>query len=173
MMAFKVVLYGFLPVVQALSSVHVSTTAGIVRGAIDAATPNVVHFLGIPYAEPPVGIRRWLPAIPVVTRCGYIDATRFGPACPQFEGNQGTTWTLDAPEFKITPRDYMAEDCLSVNLWVPWTGDETRSTTQTKLLPVIAWIHGGSFQTGGASIPYQNPTRWVERSKSHIVVGIK
>jgi acetylcholinesterase len=160
-----------LPLVQGLKSLKVDTTSGIVQGVVDTISPNVALFLGIPYAQQPIGSRRWLPSIPVVNKKS-IDATRFGPACPQFEGNQNTTWLSDAPEFKIVPRDFMGEDCLSVNLWVPWKERKTPGDS-ARLLPVVAWIHGGSFQTGGASIPYQNPSRWVQRSRRHIVVGVK
>lgn len=162
-----------LPLAHAVSSLWVETTAGVVHGSIDPITPNVAQFLGVPYAEQPLGARRWLPPIPAAGRNDTIEATNFGPACPQFEGNKDTTWLVDAPEFKIVPRDYMGEDCLSVNLWVPWTSEISCNQRPENPLPVIAWIHGGSFQTGGASIPYQNPARWVQRSKKHIVVGIK
>ncbi|KAF2999223.1 hypothetical protein E8E13_001574 [Curvularia kusanoi] len=156
-----------LPVALALDSLVVSTSSGLLLGAVDSVTPDVVHFLGVPYAEPPVKARRWRPAVRKTAECGkFIDATEFGPACPQYHGSAPTTWLVDAPEFHNQPEDYQDEDCLSVNIWAPWKDNATAA------LPVVAWIHGGSFQTGGAQTPYHNPSRWVQRSGKHIVVGI-
>lgn len=162
-----------VPIAHAISSLKVDTSSGPVQGAVDYATPNVAHFLGIPFAEQPLGSRRWLPSIAKGKQNETIDATRFGPACPQFEGDSKSVWSEDATEFVITPRDYMGEDCLSVNVWTPWKEDATCAGNETETLPVIAWIHGGSFQTGGTTVPYQDPSLWVERSGKHIVVGIK
>ena len=150
---------------RSVGSLTIETTSGPVTGLINGTTPKVAQFLGIPYAEPPVAERRWLPSIPKSREDG-IDATRFGLSCPQFEGNASNVWHTDAPEF-ITPANTTGEDCLFVNVWAPW------KQNGSELLPVIAWIYGGGFQTGGGNIEYQNPSRWIERSQKHIVVGIK
>ncbi|KAF2708704.1 alpha/beta-hydrolase [Pleomassaria siparia CBS 279.74] len=151
--------------VLAVSSLTIETTSGPVTGLINGTTPNVAQFLGIPYAEPPVKERRWLPSI-LKTRLSSIDATRFGYSCPQFEGNASSVWDTDAPQF-ITPANTTGEDCLVANVWAPWNKNNTEK------LPVIVWIYGGGFQTGGGNIEYQIPSRWIERSQSHIVVGVK
>ncbi|KAF2193199.1 para-nitrobenzyl esterase [Zopfia rhizophila CBS 207.26] len=148
----------------AVSSLTVDTTSGKVTGLINDTTPNVAQFLGIPYAEPPTGDRRWLPSI-AKSREESIDATKFGLSCPQFDGNAPTVWNTDAREF-VVPANTTGEDCLSVNVWAPWKPDSSEP------LPVIAWIYGGAFQTGGGNVEYQNPSRWIERSQKHIVVGI-
>ncbi|KAF2628308.1 alpha/beta-hydrolase [Macroventuria anomochaeta] len=57
------------------------------------------------------GARRWLPSAPAVRQDkGVIDATQFGPACPQLESNRSTLWSVDAPQFGIMPHDYVGED---------------------------------------------------------------
>lgn len=150
----------------AVNTLTVGTSSGPVTGFINDATPNVAQFLGVPFAEQPVGERRWLPPVLKYPELS-INATSFGPSCPQFEGNASSTWQTDAPEF-IIPNGTTGEDCLSVNVWTPWENE-----TSTELLPVIAWIYGGGFQTGGGNVPYQNPSRWIERSQRHIVVSIK
>ncbi|KAF2731340.1 para-nitrobenzyl esterase [Polyplosphaeria fusca] len=149
---------------RAISTLTVETTSGPVTGLINGTTPNVAQFLGIPFAEPPVGERRWLPSV-AKSRDGHIDATRFGLGCPQFQGNGSSVWATDAPQFN-TPANTTGEDCLSVNIWAPWQHNGTEG------LPVIAWIYGGAFQTGAGNIEYQNPSQWIERSQKHIVVGI-
>lgn len=169
----KPLLLSTFPVAQALSSLLVNTSSGLVQGSVDPITPHVAHFLGVPYAESPTGPRRWLPAIAkIYGDRSVIDATKFGPACQQYSSNKPSTWSTDAPEFNITPPNYQDEDCLFVNIWAPWQQDEPREKP-AELLPVVAWIHGGSFQTGGAQTPYHIPARWVNRSGKHIVVGLK
>lgn len=161
-----------LPYARALNSTIVDTSSGTVEGTVNAEIPNVVQFLGIPYAEAPIGPRRWLPALPKGRVSGRtIDATKFGPSCPQYQTNKPTTWITDAPEFNIEPLDYQSEDCLSVNIWAPWQNSTSCESIIKR--PVIVWIHGGSFQTGGAATPYHNPSRWVARSGEHLVVAIK
>lgn len=169
--AMKASIFFALPCANALSSLIIDTSSGFVQGKVDATTPNVVQFLGVPYAEAPIGERRWRPSWPQARAGGILDATQFGPSCPQYASNKSTTWLTDAPEFNIEPRDYQSEDCLSVNIWAPWQNSTTPA--ESCGLPVIVWIHGGSFQTGGAATPYHNPSRWVERSGEHIVVAIK
>jgi acetylcholinesterase len=157
---------------SAASSLSIDTSSGSVQGFLDDITPNVAQYLGIPFAEQPVGARRWLPPVPKSKENATIQAKHLGPACPQFERNEQNTYLTDAPEFIISPRDYQAEDCLHVNVWAPW--DECQRKEEVdEPLPVIIWIHGGSFVTGGSTVEYQNPARWVERSRKHIVVGLK
>lgn len=161
--------------VVAVRSLNIDTTSGTVQGFIDDTTPNVAQFLGIPFAEQPIGTRRWLPPAPKLKENGTIDATKLGHACPQFEVDVDTApnvWLTDAPEFVIYPSNYQGEDCLSVNVWTPWNETQCPGDT-TELLPVIAWIYGGGFQTGSGTVPYQIPSSWIERSGKHIVVGIK
>jgi acetylcholinesterase len=153
--------------VYAVSSLTIETTVGPVTGLINGTTPHVAQFLGIPFAEPPVGERRWLPAI-AKSREESVDATRFGLGCPQYAGDGQSVWATDAPEFN-TPPNTTGEDCLSINVWTPWG----MSQNSSELLPVIVWIYGGGFQSGAGSILYQNPSPWIERTQEHIVVSVK
>jgi para-nitrobenzyl esterase len=58
----------------------VATLSGVLRGAIGSTT---VTFLGIPYAEAPVGELRWRPPRPRDRWAGVLDALQFGKHCPQ------------------------------------------------------------------------------------------
>jgi para-nitrobenzyl esterase len=62
---------------------------------------GVQRFLGIPYAEPPVGDARWRPPVPKAPWPDTFRAERFGPWCAQFDYQRrdegevlsvGTTW---------------------------------------------------------------------------------
>ncbi|KAF1940563.1 alpha/beta-hydrolase [Clathrospora elynae] len=134
--------------VTAISSLNVDTSSGPVQGFMDDITPH-----------------------PKSKENAIIKATGTGPACPQFEGNAPNIWLTDAPEFIILPRDYQGEDCLNVNVWAPWNECEDEGD-EAEFLPVIVWIYGGSFLTGGPTVPYQIPARWVERTGKYFVVGI-
>ncbi|TEA13119.1 putative secreted lipase [Colletotrichum sidae] len=136
---------------------------GVVTGFTAASAPSVAQFLGIPYAEAPVGPRRWLPAL-ARQSLGAFDASKRPSSCPQTDPPAGGgAW---AAEFLIRPNS-TSEDCLNLNIWAPLGSKETG-----ELLPVVVWIHGGGFGEGSNDIAYQTPTRWVEKSQKHIVVAI-
>ena len=94
---------------------------------------GVFRFLGVPYAAPPVGDRRWRAPAPVESWDGVRPATRFGPDAVQTVGAG------------FTPRaDEQSEDCLYLNVW-------TGSLDRAALRPVMVWIHGGGNLGGAGS----------------------
>jgi acetylcholinesterase len=146
----------------AVSSLSIQTDIGTITGTTQWQYPDVAQFLGVPFAEPPIGNLRWLPPSPK-SPIGSFDASQQSPACPQFESSIPSVYNTDAREFLIIP-GLTSEDCLTLNIWAPLNATEP--------LPVLVWIYGGGFQTGGGNIGYQIPTAWVQRSQKHIVVGI-
>ncbi len=118
-----------------MAAVEVETTSGRIAGGaitVDADGAGAV-FRGIPYAAPPVGERRLRPPAPHPGWAGVRQAVAFGHAAPQPDNL--LTAGLDVA------RD---EDCLTLNVWTPGCDDAKR--------PVMVWIHGGGFTTGGSSI---------------------
>ncbi|XP_058123526.1 glutactin-like [Anopheles ziemanni] len=93
----------------------------------------VLQFLNIPYAEPPVGQRRFKAPVALSPWNGVKDVTRPGRPCPQ----PGIT-------DQITPSEITSavEDCLSLSVY-------TKNVTAK--LPVMVYIHGGSFYLGKAA----------------------
>jgi para-nitrobenzyl esterase len=85
-------------------------------------------YKGIPYAAPPVGAWRWRPPQPVAPWTEPRDFDAFGPVCPQ-------------PD----PEGESSEDCLTLNVWTPASSSDAK-------LPVMVFIHGGSFITGAGSM---------------------
>ncbi len=95
------------------------------------------EFLGIPYAEPPVGELRWRRPVAKQWQDGEVlDATEFGPHCPQCDGAGDSLHTTGS------------EDCLTLNIFRP-KADYCSDRPGTPL-PVMAYIHGGGFIAGSA-----------------------
>ncbi len=96
---------------------------GWLRGSVAA---DHVTYSVIPYAAPPTGERRWRPPAKPQGWRGIRDATQPSPLCPQgsMTGAVGT------------------EDCLYLDVTVPRNAG--------KRLPVVVWLYGGGFTTGGA-----------------------
>jgi para-nitrobenzyl esterase len=93
------------------------------------------RYLGVPFAAPPIGERRFAPPAPAEPWEGVREADRYGPAAPQPE--RAIALAMHGP----TPRS--DEDCLSLNLWLPAEGPRP--------LPVLVWIHGGGWAMGFGS----------------------
>lgn len=148
---------------QKTNSLVVKTQSGTYRGLINGSAPLVREFQGIPFAKPPTGDLRWLPPQKLENKPDHVyDATRYPPSCPQYVSKIPTIWNSVTTEYIIAgPPD---EDCLSLSIWTP---------AEAKNLPVIMFMTGGGFQTGGIQINYQLPYNWVERTQAHIVVTIK
>jgi para-nitrobenzyl esterase len=111
---------------------------GTVRGRADS---GVCAFLGLPYAAPPFGANRMRPPQPVQAWDGERDATAFGPTAPK--GDYPPQYTPLFPEVVIP-----GEDCLNLNVWTP--------DPNAAGLPVLVWIHGGSFMNGSGSVGEYN-----------------
>jgi para-nitrobenzyl esterase len=110
----------------------VTIQSGQVKGATRPS--GGAEFLGIPYAQPPVGELRWREPQSAKGWSGIRDATKFGAPCAQRD--LGGWNRRDAESGK--------EDCLFLNVMTPkWPAKEE--------LPVMVWLHGGANEGGSAS----------------------
>lgn len=121
-----------LPGTLAAKTPLAETHAGKVAGTVEQ---GVAIFRGIPFAAPPLGENRWRSPQPVTPWQGVRDASAFGHDCMQ------TPFPGDEAPLRTTP----AEDCLYLNVWKP------AAAKAGAKLPVLVWIYGGAFITGGTS----------------------
>ena len=131
----------------------ITIDSGRVAGAHFGSSAQEVMFLGIPYAAPPTGSRRWKPPSPVEEWQGVYNADAFAPSCPQPVGSVREA-AEQAVEFRQTLRYYKEfrtdEDCLYLNIW-------TTNLAGKQSVPVMVWIHGGGGFSGSSWIPPFGP----------------
>ncbi|KAL0959392.1 hypothetical protein HGRIS_014641 [Hohenbuehelia grisea] len=109
-------------------------------------------FYGLPYAEPPLGDRRFrAPQALNITRVStayngtIVDATR-------------------QPDFCVQDLGAGSEDCLKVNVYTP------ANVKKGSKLPVLCYIHGGGWSYG---VPTAWPfDHWVQQSPNVIIVSV-
>jgi len=142
----------------------VATNKGLVRGTTQKIFTGkfVDAFLGVPFAQPPIGRYRFRHPQPINPWKGEYDASKPAKSCYQvndtfFGSNFGGTavWNANTP---------LNEDCLYLNIWTPFGVANTTVPTQTKFYqpiegqrstskrPVLVWIFGGGFYSGTSSL---------------------
>ena len=129
------------------------------------------RYLGIPYAAPPVGERRFSPPEPVTPwHPRRLDGRNYADDCLQIVD------LVNNP--RVGP---MSEDCLYLNIFTP-TGYASRTNGNWLVkgregLPVMVWLHGGAFQQGSGNreeVRREGKTKeaplresWIQNTTSH------
>ncbi|XP_053234528.1 cholinesterase-like [Podarcis raffonei] len=122
----------------------VVTSSGPIKGKrLPAGPGSVTAYLGIPYAEPPIGKLRFQKPVPHQPWSQVLEATSFGNSCLQVNIEKMPFAELFAAN---TP---LSEDCLFLNIWVP----HPRPATP---VPILLWIYGGGFIIGTSSLDMYN-----------------
>uniref|UniRef100_UPI00358FA608 neuroligin-4, X-linked-like isoform X2 n=1 Tax=Myxine glutinosa TaxID=7769 RepID=UPI00358FA608 len=135
----------------------VTTNYGKLRGVRIVLNNEILapvdQYLGVPYAAPPVGERRFSSPEPMRPWPGVRNASAFAPVCPQ-----GVRSALSEPMLPVwfsANMDAVApylqdqnEDCLYLNIYVP-TEDDLRDGGPKA---VMVFIHGGSYMEGTGNL---------------------
>ena len=125
-------------VASAATMPPVATQSGEVQGLMQ---DGIAVFRGLPYAAAPEGDLRWRAPQPAPKRSATFDATVFGPVCSQSQ--RGSAYLAGLP---------MGEDCLRLNVYAP-----AAALAGGARVPVMLWIHGGSYRWGAGSWPGNEP----------------
>ena len=137
----------------------VATMAARVRveqgDLVGTHSDGLYRFLGVAYAEAPVGNLRWRPPAPPAKWRGLRAATGFGAACPQPGGALG--------DLRVAER---SEDCLFLNVW-------TRTLQRGAGQPVMVWIHGGANLAGAGSEDVYDGARLARRGATVVTFNYR
>ena len=136
--AFVAVLVGCTQSKETAVALEVKTQYGVLQGFEE---DGVKKFLGVPFAQPPVGELRWKAPQPVQNWEGVRQAKQFGddPMQPNIFGDMS---------FRGPGR---SEDCLYLNIW-------TTAATTADALPVLIYFNGGGLMAGSGSEPRYDGT---------------
>jgi para-nitrobenzyl esterase len=107
---------------------------------LGVVTPDlkVIAYKGIPYAQPPIEQLRWAAPVPTGKWKHTLFAQDFGSHCIQFGSYPDMVFHDSGP----------SEDCLTLNVWAPY---QAKPQKKSPNLPVMVWIYGGGFTSGGTS----------------------
>ncbi len=148
---------------QSESDLIVATRLGHVQG-VRLSVPDrshVIAFLGIPYAEPPIGKRRFKKAEPKKPWNGILEAKDYSNTCYQFVDTSYPGF----PGIEMwNPNRMMNENCLYLNVWVP-------PTPRPQNLSVMVWIYGGGFYSGSSSLDVYDG-RYLAYTEKVVVVSM-
>ena len=123
---------------------QLETSVGTISGKVVVANgKRVVKFLGIPYAQQPVGSLRFKPlqplALPIGTKDSPYEAFKVGPSSIQ---NVDIAYGSELP---------IGEDCIYLNIFMPVEKSDSPRH-------VFFHIHGGGFVNGSGSEPMYDLT---------------
>ncbi len=114
---------------------------------------GVASWLGIPYAKPPVGERRFKAPEYVDESEGIFEAKYYGKGAYGSEG------------YPDSIQKVRSEDCLYLNIWL-----NTDDKSEKK--PVMVWIHGGAYVVGSGSQASYSGANLVQAHSDIIMVNI-
>lgn len=114
-------------------TLQVKTQYGVLEGFEEN---GVKKFLGVPFAQAPVGELRWKAPQPVKAWEGVREAKQFGDDPMQLN-------VFGDMNFRGPGR---SEDCLYLNIW-------TTAATTADALPVLIYFNGGGLMAGSGSEP--------------------
>jgi len=140
----------------------VETTSGVVCGKT-SLDGSVEMFLGIPFAEPPIGDLRFSAPKPIQKRQKEISCVDM-PASPmQYPPNTFECWDMN---FQIPPSP-ISEDCLYLNIFKP------KNVAENEKLPVFVWIHGGGFTSGSGTLPLYSGENFVKNNVIYVSINYR
>lgn len=133
-----------------MADLEIDIAAGRIRGTREG---DVCAFHAVPYAAPPIGPLRFAAPQEPVPWSGVRDCTRPGPSAPQ--NGSRLDAVMGIAQFE------QSEDCLYLDIWTPAADGARR--------PVLVWLHGGAYMSGGGSQPFYTGGRLAARGDMVVV----
>ena len=122
----------------------ITTAQGQLRGVLKPLASDllgpVVQYLGIPYARPPTGDRRFQSPEPPLPWTGVRNASQFASVCPQSLDERSLlsdmmpAWFTANLDIATTYLTHQSEDCLYLNMYAP-TEEGTHRVHNTNAPP--------------------------------------
>ncbi|KAI9656504.1 MAG: hypothetical protein M1821_004711 [Bathelium mastoideum] len=129
----------------------VRATSGHYIGHCSPQRSNITEYLGIRYAQSPVGNLRFAAPVAFISNETF-EASSQPDDCPYVEdlwGNVPGELYSHAPRIMAQESadgiNAMSEDCLALNVWAPPSGDVKK--------PVMVFLYGGGFERGSINNP--------------------
>lgn len=129
-------------------AVHAALRSGTLTGVREAS--GVCRYRAVPYAQPPVGPLRFAPPQPVQGRAKQNAHDTVAPQVPS--RLRGAMGDFEAEQ---------SEDCLHLTVWTP--------EADAKRRPVVVWLHGGAWQSGGGALAWYDGARLAARGDMVVV----
>jgi carboxylesterase type B len=123
---------------------------------------TVNQFLGIPFAQPPLGNLRFSPPKEVPPWKDGYEATSQPNACMQYMSKSGLSVQMSKDLYGLPPPTLESEDCLYLNVYTPSDGSPGKA--------VLFWIYGGSGTSGAASQTLYDGTSFAANQDIIVVV---
>src|ERR1022692_248378 len=139
----------------------INVDGGIISGTTNQAG-DIHIFKGIPFAAPPVGDLRWKEPQPVMPWSGIKKCNAFGPSPMQNSPVPFGPWS----EEYLIPKEPISEDCLYLNVW-------TGAASAKEKRPVIVWIYGGGFVSGGTGVPVYDGEAMAKKGIIYVSVNYR
>lgn len=138
------------------ADISIRVESGRLRGVMEG---SVAVFRNVPFGRPPVGERRFAPAVRVEPWSGVRDATRAGVGAVQRR-------VPDDPWNGYLNPVEQGDDMLTLEVCTPVPSVDAR-------LPVMVWIHGGGFTEGVGSAPAHRGHTFARDGVVHVSINYR
>ncbi|KAK3614610.1 hypothetical protein LTR56_027140 [Elasticomyces elasticus] len=168
----KSVLLGALLTLGAAACLTVETSNGLITGHAAPNISSISEFLGVPFAQSPVGSLRFAPPQAYNGTAPYVAAS-YGYDCPD-TSNPAVGFTDFTPQaqqvinyFSANSDTPQGEDCLTLNIWTPVTAPENACGDR----PVLVFFYGGRFTYGHTNSPFFD-SEFLANAENVVVVAV-
>ncbi|CAK7201817.1 hypothetical protein SEUCBS139899_004532 [Sporothrix eucalyptigena] len=130
----------------------------LTQAILNTSNGGTYSFKDIPYAEAPVGSLRFRAPQPLTTRNRTAQPPWFAESIPLVIQAIAAAGITESPVISATATD-QSEYCLLLDVVLPKSIFDAR---ETKMAPVLLWIHGGGYIQG--SKDEENPATLITQS---------